>query len=250
MMRALWLEFFKTRRRHVWLIVVALIAVQCLWSMWGASRMNAQHLISGWLYFLYQFPLLDSILMPVLIAVLASRLCDVEHKGQTLRLLESLMPAGRLFDAKFMCGAVVLVVVGFAQVILIFIIGRLFHFPLDVPIPGFGLYLLFTTCVNLALLGLQQTLSFQFPNQVVAFSVGILGAFFGLFSLFFPPFLQKFLPWGYYGVLMTVGMNWDPAARTTDFYWTPVNWMGWLLILLQAIVIYMIGRNLFVHKEC
>lgn len=77
------MEFRKIRRRKVWVIVAALISVQILWSLWEIDRMDAHDLSQGWMYFLYQFPLLNSIMMPVIAAVVASRLCDIEHKGQT-----------------------------------------------------------------------------------------------------------------------------------------------------------------------
>ncbi|HBQ86615.1 MAG TPA: ABC transporter permease, partial [Syntrophomonas sp.] len=105
MIKALSVEFQKIRHRRVWAIVAALILVQMLWSLWGIQRMDAHDLYQGWMYFLYQLPLLNSIMMPVIAAVVASRLCDIEHKGQTFKLLNTVMPAQRLFAAKFVCGA-------------------------------------------------------------------------------------------------------------------------------------------------
>lgn len=87
-MKALAMEFHKTRRRKVWLIVAALILVQIIWILWVFRRTNAHAPENGWMLSLYQFPLLNSIIMPVIAAVVASRLCDVEHKGQTFKLLK------------------------------------------------------------------------------------------------------------------------------------------------------------------
>ncbi|NCB37071.1 MAG: ABC transporter permease, partial [Clostridia bacterium] len=112
MNRALILEFEKIRHRKVWLIVSAMLLVQTLWSLWSVGRMDATELAQGWMFFLYQFPLLNAIMMPVLAAVVASRLCDIEHKGHMLKLLHTVMPAGRLFNAKFLCGALYMLAAG------------------------------------------------------------------------------------------------------------------------------------------
>jgi lantibiotic transport system permease protein len=249
MIQAIQLEFFKIRRRKVSWIIAALLGVQCLWSLWAILRMDSSDLKQGWLYLLYQFPLLNAIVLPTTIAVLASRLSDVEHKGQTLRLLEVVMPAGRLFDAKFLCGAVYMVAVVLFQAAVMLASGTLCGFSDGAPFAKIGLYLLFTTGVNLTILTLQQTLSLQFVNQMVAFTVGIMGSFFGLFSMFFPQSIQKLIVWGYYGVLMTVGLNWDLGTRIMDFYWAQIDWWGWVLLIVQFCVFYSVGRAAFIRKE-
>lgn len=249
MMKALTVEFYKTRRRKVWLVVAALIGVQLMWSFWGISRMDASDLQQGWMFFLYQFPLLNSIIMPVVAAVVASRLCDVEHKGQTLRLLGTVMPKGRLFDAKFLNGAVYMLAAVGLQILVMLMVGKTKGFEGEAPVTMFVYYLLSTTAVNLTILLLQQVLSLLFVNQMIPFSVGVMGAFLGLFSLFFPQGFQKFILWSYYGVLMTVGMDWDRATRFTNFYWTPVDWPGLLILAVVFCGIYAVGRTLFIRKE-
>jgi lantibiotic transport system permease protein len=249
MMKALTIEFYKTRRRKVWLIVFALIATQILWSFWGTSRMDASELKQGWMFCLYQFPLLNSIMMPVIVAVIASRLSDVEHKGQTLRLLETILPAGRLFDAKLLCGFVYMAATVILQVFMMLLIGIIKGFAGPVPVTMFGYYFLFTIAVNLSILLFQQVISLLFTNQMVALSIGLIGSFLGLFSMFFPQGFQKFFIWGYYGVLMFVGMNWDHTTRITDFYWAPIDWTGLVFLGIQFCLIYGIGRTLFIRKE-
>lgn len=123
MSKALALEFHKIHRRRVWMIVAAMILVQILWSIWGVRRMDAHELSQGWMFFLYQFPLLNSIMMPVIAAVVASRLCDIEHKGQMLKLLNTVMPAGRLFAAKFICGALYMLAAVLLQLIVMVAVG-------------------------------------------------------------------------------------------------------------------------------
>jgi hypothetical protein len=223
--------------------------VQILWSLWGVGRMDAHDLSQGWMFFLYQFPLLNSIMMPVIAAVVASRLCDIEHKGQALKLLETVMPSGHLFSAKFICGALYMISAVLMQLIVIVIVGYAFGFEGNPPIDKLFYYFFFTTAVNLTILLLQQVLSLLILNQMVPLAVGIIGSFAGLFIMYFPQNLGRLILWGYYGVLMFVGMNWDRASRITDFYYAPIDWPGLLILAGMFCAIYIVGRALFVRKE-
>lgn len=249
MIKAVSVEFQKIRHRRVWAIVAALIFVQMLWSLWGIQRMDAHDLSQGWMYFLYQLPLLNSIMMPVIAAVVASRLCDIEHKGQTFKLLNTVMPAQRLFAAKFTCGALYMLATVLLQLIVIIAVGYAVGFWGNPPSNKLLYYLLFTMAVNLTILLLQQVLSLLFKNQMIPLSVGIIGSFAGLFIMYFPQSLERFLLWGYYGVLMFVGMDWDRATRITDFHYVPVDWNGFIALIIMFFTIYIAGRALFVRKE-
>ena len=96
---------------------------------------------------------------------------------------------------------------------------------------------------------LQQSLSLLFRNQAVALVTSIVGSFAGLFSLFFPIWVQKCLLWGYYGVLNLAAMDWDPVTRATDFYWITVDKSGIVLLALWFVALLALGRTLFIRKE-
>lgn len=248
-MRALKIEFYKTRHLKIWVVVAALIVVQLLWVLWSFRKMDATELAQGWMRFLYQLPLLNAIMMPIIAAVTASRLCDVEHKGKTLKLLHTFLPAGKLFDAKFLCGAIYMLSASLLQLFIVVIFGMLKGFSGSFPIIYLGYYLLFVTSVSLTLFLIQQIISLLFLNQMVALTVGLLGGLFGLFSMFFPLWLQQLMPWGYYGVLMMVQMNWDSVAEASTLQWLPANWSGFVMLLAIFCIFYFIGRILFVRKE-
>jgi hypothetical protein len=248
-MKALAMEFQKIHRRRVWLIVAALILVQLLWALWALRYMDARDLQQGWAYCLYSFPVLNSIMMPVIAAIVASRLCNVEHKGQTLKLLETVMPAGKLFDVKFLCGALYMLSVTVLQLLIIIISGYVKGFAGLAPFSMLGYYLLFTTAVNLTILLLQQVLSLLFVNQMVPLAVGLVGGFVGFFIMYLPQGIARLFLWGYYGVLMFVRMDWDRATRITDFYYVPIDWSGFIALVVMFCTIYIIGRALFVRKE-
>jgi hypothetical protein len=249
MIKALIMEFYKTRRRGIFLVMFGLLAVQLLWSLWGIGKWDAGDFQTGWLFFLYQMPLLNSIMMPVVVAVIVSRLCDVEHKGHTFSVLQTILSAGKLFDVKLIAASIMLLLLSVLQVFVLLIVGIHFGFWGPIPFGKMVLYLLITVLINLGILGFQQTLSLLFPNQMIALTSGLLGAFVGLFSLYFPQGIQKFYIWGYYGVLMQVGMNWDRETRIMDLFYVPLEWKSFLFLAIHLMMIYVVGRTLFVRKE-
>ena len=91
----LWLsvEWKKARRRRLWLPVAALVAMQGLWLAWAVRGMDMQEAAQGYLGCLYQLPMMNAIVMPVAAAVLVSRLCDMEHRGDTFKQLFTMQPA-------------------------------------------------------------------------------------------------------------------------------------------------------------
>ena len=249
MIKALIVECKKSRYRKLWIIVAALIGAQLLWELYSFRNMDTYDLAQGWLACLYHFPVLNAIFMPVITAVIASKLSDIEHKGQTLKLLETVMPAARLFDAKLLCGAFYVLSVILLQIGVMLLTGYVKGFTGPAPLNQMGYYLLFTFCVTVTLLLLQQILSLLFSNQMVSLTIGLLGGFVGLFSMYLPPWFSKLTPWGYYGVLMLTGMDWERETRIVTYYWSEIDWTGFLILVSAFLVIYCVGRILFVRKE-
>lgn len=249
MIKALSSEFRKTKHRKIWLIIAALLLTQIAWSLWSFSKLDAHDLEQGWESGLFNFLLLNSIIMPVVMAVIASRLCDVEHKGQTLKLIETLIPAGKFFDAKFLFGSIYLIAVSLLQVVYLIVVGKIFGFEGNPPMGMFGYYLLFNTSISVTILLFQQILSLLFPNQMVSLSVGLMGGLVGVMLLYLPPIFSNFLIWGYYGVLNFVNMDWNPTTRIVNYSFIPVNWTGFIILVCIFCAMYIIGRRLFIRKE-
>lgn len=231
----------------MWVVISALILLQCAWILRIFD--TPDRIRDGWMICFYQFPLLNSIIMPVTAAIVASRLCDVEHRGQALKLLETVMLPGRLFDAKFLCGACYMLLVSLLQFFIFTAAGFLLHFPGGVSAGKFFCYLLFTVSVNVSILLFQQILSLLFANQMIALSAGLAGALAGLFIMFFPQNLERLLLWGYYGVFMLVRMDWNSSTRVCRYYWNTADWSGYLALAAMFCLLYIAGRILFIRKE-
>ena len=248
-MRALRMEFFKCRRRRLWLPLLIMMAAQLAWGLYSMRELSAKELQQGWAIILYNFPMLNAMMMPVIAAVVASRMADIEHKGQTLKLLETVQRTGALFDSKFICGAVYMTLFVLVQIAVILCFGMINGFHGAPPLDKIGEYFAATLLTTLTVLLLQLVLSLLIPNQMIGMIIGLIGSFIGLFSLFFPPSFQKFFVWAYYAVLYNSAMDWDEATRISDYYFTSFNVTGFLCLIAYFILIYVIGRILFVKKE-
>ena len=248
-MRSLRMEFFKCRRRRLWLPLIIMLTAQLAWGLYSMRDLSAKELQQGWAMILYNFPMLNAMMTPVIAAVVASRMADIEHKGQTLKLLETVQRTGALFDSKFVCGAVYMTAFIAVQIAVIIGFGMAYGFAGAPPLEKIGEYFVATLLTTLTVLLLQMVLSLLIPNQMIGMIIGLLGSFVGLFSLFFPPSFQKFLPWAYYAVLYNTGMDWDGATRISDYYFIDFDWAGFACLIVYFVVIYAIGRRLFVKKE-
>ena len=80
-------EQIKARRRYVWAVTVVLCLVLFLWGTFNFRNADAADFARGYSRLFYQIPLLNTVLLPLGLAVIASRLCDWEIKGNTLKLL-------------------------------------------------------------------------------------------------------------------------------------------------------------------
>ena len=106
MRRLLRCEYQKSRGRWIFLTALALTVMAAVFALRGDYE-GENHLFfmeNGYLMYLYQLPMVNAIFFPLLGMVVASRLCDLEHKGDNLKLLCTLAEKGRIFDAKLLYG--------------------------------------------------------------------------------------------------------------------------------------------------
>ena len=243
------LEFYKCRRRQIFLICAGLLGAELVWFGVYLARQDPEDLLQGWMLTLYNLAMVDAILFPLGTAVLASRSCEIEHKGSTLKLLATAAAPGRLYAAKLLWGALVLGALSLARTVLFTALGTALHFPGGVPWGRLAWFTLITWAVSMVLFFLQQGLSLRFANQAIPLICGISGSFVGLLSLLFPVGIQRCVPWGYYGLLSLAGMSWDEATRFTAFFWRTPEALDVGLLLLWGAAFLVVGRTLFVRKE-
>ena len=89
-------ELQKAHRRHDLALCLLIPGIVVLW-VGGLAPADPEELANGYSALLYSLPVIEAILMPVMMAVLASRLWDMEIKGNTTKLLYTLPSRRSLF---------------------------------------------------------------------------------------------------------------------------------------------------------
>lgn len=241
------LELFKLKSKKVWLCVLLFLVAEFIWSLWAALSYSDTYDI--WCYLLLQIPSLNTLLMPILISILASRLSNNEYKGSTFKLLNTLVNPKRLYSAKFICSSLYLLLATLGQVLCMIVTSFIVGLTEPMPLDHIASFILTTLLVNLCLLAFYQTLSLLFANQVITLIAGLAGGFIGLFSLFFPPILQRlFLP-SYYSILDTVLLITHMETKTFSMQYEQLDLISVGIMFLVGLSLFIVGQIIFYKKE-
>lgn len=242
-------EFKKIKHRHFFLLLFGCLALFFLWMAWSLKSGSAEEYASGYFHILYELPMLNTIILPLFIAVIASRIWDTEHKGNTFKLLYTLQDRKNIYIAKSLLGVIFLFILSIGECVIVRLLGQIFHISQVFPTKHIVLLFATTLFTSLFLFFIQEIITFLFENQIIALATGLIGSFFGLFSIFFPRSLQQFVIWAYYSLLQTVGMDWDKSTKITTYYEAPMSLKHFLLLLIFVVISCIAGKKLFDKKE-
>lgn len=247
--RELKAESMKQKGKRNLLVPLAFLMLVFFWTLFLLKGIKPEELPFGYSSLLYQYPVMNAILVPLMISVTASRICDMEVKGDTMKILFTLEKRGHFFDCKFLTGMKYLFLFFAGQTALLPVFGKLFGFTQEIPWKHFFLFFISSLSVGTALLLLQEILSLFSHNQILPLIVGLAGSFLGLFSLFFPQNIMKLVLWGYFAVFSTTGMNWDKTTRISTYYEIPFPVSTFLLFLIFCAAAFLLCRALIQKKE-
>ncbi|MDD3369083.1 MAG: ABC transporter permease [Lachnospiraceae bacterium] len=242
------IECKKHKRKYHFLVLGALLLLQALYLAWGMDR--ADHLPQGWMIQLYNLPILNSLLLPTVMAVLASRHMELEHKASSWKQLYTLESPAAVIGGKLIYGFTSIFLFCLVQMGIMVFTGVFFAYG-DQPDPlAYLLYFIDTLAVSLVLYLLQSLLSFLFHNQAVSISIGLCGSLAGLFILYLPPsLLYEFIPWGLFGATMFVRLDWNPVTRVSRFYYVMPNPVAYLFTVLWIVLLLFLLLHVFCHYE-
>lgn len=249
-MKTLQLEFYKIKRRKVWLTMFALLSVQLLWGLWAFRNPKDWELKSGWLSLLYFLSLLDGIMVPTMMSVLASRLADIEHKGNTYKQLETLRSAGSLYHAKAACGCIIIAVLFAVQLTFFILLGYHLGYEGNPDVKYYLLAYLLSFASNLSLFLLQLALSMFFANQMIPLVAGLGGSMAALLLMFVTRY--SFLPWGGNLSAALVVADWDQTTRISTYCYrafSPAETAAVVCIFIWIVIFYIAGRIVFTRRE-
>ncbi len=158
----------------------------------GLAPADPEALANGYSALLYSLPVIEAILMPVMMAVLASRLWDMEIKGNTAKLLYTLQSRRSLFAGKAVFGVLEVLLVTVLELACVPVLGRVHGYTEAFPTGQLVYLFVCTLAVDTILFFGEFLLMLWMGNPLPALCVGIVGALVGLFSAFMPPACQLF----------------------------------------------------------
>ncbi|WP_204519768.1 ABC transporter permease [Actinomyces procaprae] len=184
-----------------------------------------------WEALLLQYALINALFSPILVAVLASRLTDIEHAcgGWYLSATAGLTP-GRLCRAKLAALALVLVPTLALQTGLL--VGATVMAGTTVPLST-GVWAAYTAgliAVDLAMCALHILLAAVLDNQILCVGAGMLGAFIAVYLFLAPPWLARLLPWGYWALICPISQT-GTAGGDVAVASPPLGWIAGFLAL-------------------
>ena len=217
MLQALHAEWQKARRRHDLVLCLTFAVILYLW-LGSTAPTGQDELANAYSALFFGVPIINTILLPVLMAVLASRLWDVEMVA-----LE----------------AAVLLLLGHTQ-------GYTEAFPAG----QFAYLNLCTLTVCTMLYFSELLLALWFSNPLPAVCVGVIGALLGLFSAFMPQIASYFVPWGYFVPLCSYEVKvWDQASHTVLYGTRPCNWGLLVFTFGLAVSLFGVCWRVMCNKE-
>lgn len=246
-------ECKKQRYRKLWVVPLGFLGILALWMSALMHNFTAEDLTKGYQWLFYQLSLLNAIFMPVMLAVIASRLCDMELKGNMLKLLYTLEKPGRFYDMKFLSEMKYLLCFSVGQMLVILLLGKLFHITEPVQFLPFVEHFAAVSCIGAVLLGFQHLLSLLSDNQILPISAGLAGSFLGLLSMFFPEGVRLLIVWGYFSIFSVSGIDWSRMEDGGDYFqymqYQDFPTAGFLIFLTGGILLYLIEKTIYRRKE-
>lgn len=249
MMNGIALEFFKLRRRRVLLMIVLFLSVEIIWAFINVRNSFTRTPDSaGWEGIITTISSMNGLFLPILSAIVVSRIVDMEHKGETWKLLWSLaVNRNLLYAAKYVCAASLLLVAVLLQTLAIPGIG--YATDLETPIPYALLFqfLSGTVLINLVIIALQQWVSLAVKNQAFALCLGMIGGFFGMTANLFPVFVRRLLIWSNYTALSPVTFSYGNG--TIRYVTQDIGWHLPAALLLVGAAFYLAGSIHLSRKD-
>lgn len=228
-------ELKKAYRRHdIWitLLIAGVVLIFC------ASNNSRRDLEVGYSALFYTIPIINTLIMSTGMAVLASRIWDIETKGNTCKLLFTLQNRSSLYYAKALLGIIEIFIICIIECIGVPVIGKYYGYTevLDMQKLCWLFVGTFTVCLMLFLFACIISICSQ--SQVPVLAVGIAGSFFGLFSGFCPVIVGYFVPWGYFLPLSPMEMEWNHTTRET--WYIPHQSPLWLFIIISIFILLLL----------
>ena len=192
------IELRKLRHLKIAPMVLGMLFLLCLFNIgnFGANRIkDLAAELSG-------IGMIQAFLVPILIATITTRIVEIEHSGggwQSFSLIGA--PPGTLCRTKFAILTIILIPFTLVEILVplaFYLIAGGTNFKASAWVS----YILCVIIMNLLTCMVHIILAHRYDNQLVSIGVGTLGAFLAMFSFLLPRSITRFIPWGYYALIL------------------------------------------------
>lgn len=233
------------RHKGIYLTFFLMIVVEILFSFSTySSNRNFQEMISvknapAWENLLSGYGVLNGLFFPILLAVLASRLCDIEHNGNTWKLLcANAEKMETIWKNKLIMLLLFLAAALGGQVLALVYYGKSLGIVAELPVKTIVQFFVASFMVSFTISIIQLLLSFVFANQLIPMAIGMLGAFIGFIATLLPPVIRNILIWGNYAELLVYTQeSSDSTGRQISLAVKSINFFPIISVFLVGVIL-------------
>ena len=256
-MKYLWLELYKLKHRKVFLTFLVILGVELLFvfSNYGNNK-NFLNMVSdpaapAWEDLIIGPAAINGLFFPILAAVIASRICDMEHKGNTWKLLECNSQNRRsIWFCKFTIVSTLMMLAIFIQAFIIIAYGNSMGIVQPLPVRTLLGFVLGTVMITFVVVTIQVFFSLVCTNQLIPMSIGMIGALIGFISTLLPPGIRNILIWGNYAELMVLGQDTSSGnLQSSGLVVRNINFVPLAILFVVGLVAYVVFRKRFEKYE-
>ena len=256
-MKYLWLELYKLKHRKVFLAFLVILGVELLFvfSNYGNNK-NFLNMVSdpaapAWEDLIIGPAAINGLFFPILAAVIASRICDMEHKGNTWKLLECNNQNRRsIWFCKFTIVSTLMMLAIFIQAFIIIAYGNSVGIVQPLPVRTLLGFVLGTAMITFVVVTIQVFFSLVCTNQLIPMSIGMIGALIGFISTLLPPGIRNILIWGNYAELMVLGQDTSSGnLQSSGLVVRNINFVPLAILFVVGLVAYVAFRKRFERYE-
>ena len=241
-MKYLCLELYKLKRRKVFLTFVLILGVELLFvfSNYGNNE-NFLGMISdpnapAWEDLIVGPATMNGLFLPILAAVIASRICDMEHRGNTWKLLEC---NNENRKAIWFCKFTVVAVLMLAAILI-----------QALPVKTLWEFVLGTVMVTFVVVTIQVFFSLVFANQLVPMSIGMIGALIGFISTLLPTGIRNILIWGNYAEMMVLGQDTSSGnLQSSELVVRNIDFLPLTILFIVGLIAFVLFEKKFQKYE-
>ena len=235
-------EFRKSRHKHSFLLLGAAIVLNYFFLFYGISPDRQE-----WYNVLYGIPVINTLILSVLMAVIASQSVDMEHKGAMWNLLPTLESRAAIYLGKLLYGFFHLALFCLLQMTMVILVGVHLGFAGSIPFHAIRSTFLAELVSGMVVYQVQCLLSLLFSSQFAALSIGFGGTLAGLFLAYIST--KAWTPWSVLLSLSPIGMDYQRASGTVTLFLRNVTVPEIRAALLYLIGIFLLSLYLFTKTE-